>query len=246
MEANRLIEIDPVRCLRALVKNLKWIIMSGLLFFAVGILFALFTQEKRDIYTTTANIYSITDSGYYSETYDGTILMMSYADMVTSPTVLDRANRMLGNRYTESTYMANLISIERGSDAVLDSGILKVRATGTDKTEIVEVANAVADAFVIEMSHIMENGEVRVLDHAQFAELKVRAQENIILITAVATVLGIGFACVVIVFMEIFSNRLITVKDGTLFGKLNIIGVIPDYSEVSEDGKHRISVGEEE
>ncbi len=40
--------------------------------------------------------------------------------------------------------------------------------------------------------------------------------------------------CIYLVLREIFSNKLVTVKDGTLYGKINIIGVIPDFNNTDD------------
>ena len=49
MNNKRLIEIDVRRCLKALKTHLSWIFMSAILFLAIGIVFALATEEKQDI-----------------------------------------------------------------------------------------------------------------------------------------------------------------------------------------------------
>ena len=50
MNNKRLIEIDVRRCLKALKTHLSWIFMSAILFLAIGIVFALATEEKQDMY----------------------------------------------------------------------------------------------------------------------------------------------------------------------------------------------------
>lgn len=46
MNNKRLIEIDVRRCFKALKTHLSWIFMSAILFLAIGIVFALATEEK--------------------------------------------------------------------------------------------------------------------------------------------------------------------------------------------------------
>lgn len=48
MNNKRLIEIDVRRCLKALKTHLSWIFMSAILFLAIGIVFALATEEKQE------------------------------------------------------------------------------------------------------------------------------------------------------------------------------------------------------
>ncbi len=235
MNVNRLIEIDIRRCSKALYKNIRWIGMTVVFFLAIGIFIALLTQEKKDTYTTVASVYCITESGQYSETYDSTVLMMTYAEIGKSQTVLERANRMLGNRYKNISTIEKMIEIEYNPSANLETAVLKIRATGTETDELVEVANAVADSFALEMSNVMYNGNVRVLDRAKFAELETRAQKMILITIVMFMAFGFILSSAIIVLREIFSNRLYTVKDGTLYGKINIIGVIPDINEESQN-----------
>ncbi len=79
MNNKRLIEIDVRRCFKALKTHLSWIFMSAILFLAIGIVFALATEEKQDMYKASSSVYCITEGGDYSATYDSTKLMMTYA-----------------------------------------------------------------------------------------------------------------------------------------------------------------------
>ena len=153
--------------------------MSAILFLAIGIVFALATEEKQDMYKASSSVYCITEGGDYSTTYDSTKLMMTYAEIGKSQTVLERANQIMGNRYESIQDILDLVDIDYDESAVIESALLRVNAVGPDKDEVVEVANAVAEAFVIEMSNITENGDARILDKAKFAE-KMNAQKNIL------------------------------------------------------------------
>ena len=104
MNNKRLIEIDVRRCFKALKTHLSWIFMSAILFLAIGIVFALATEEKQDMYKASSSVYCITEGGDYSATYDSTKLMMTYAEIGKSQTVLERANQIMGNRYESTGY----------------------------------------------------------------------------------------------------------------------------------------------
>ena len=234
MNNKRLIEIDVRRCLKALKTHLSWIFMSAILFLAIGIVFALATEEKQDMYKASSSVYCITEGGDYSATYDSTKLMMTYAEIGKSQTVLERANQIMGNRYESTQYILDLVDIDYDESAVIESALLSVNAVGPDKDEVVEVANAVAEAFVIEMSNITENGDARILDKAKFAEKDVNAQKNILKVVGIFAIGGAVLMCIYLVLREIFSNKLVTVKDGTLYGKINIIGVIPDFNNTDD------------
>ena len=234
MNNKRLIEIDVRRCFKALKTHLSWIFMSAILFLAIGIVFALATEEKQDMYKASSSVYCITEGGDYSATYDSTKLMMTYAEIGKSQTVLERANQIMGNRYESTQDILDLVDIDYDESAVIESALLRVNAVGPDKDEVVEVANAVAEAFVIEMSNITENGDARILDKAKFAEKDVNAQKNILKVVGIFAIGGAVLMCIYLVLREIFSNKLVTVKDGTLYGKINIIGVIPDFNNTDD------------
>ena len=135
MNNKRLIEIDVRRCLKALKTHLSWIFMSAILFLAIGIVFALATEEKQDMYKASSSVYCITEGGDYSATYDSTKLMMTYAEIGKSQTVLERANQIMGNRYESTQDILDLVDIDYDESAVIESALLRVNAVGPDKDE---------------------------------------------------------------------------------------------------------------
>ena len=160
------------------------------------------------MYKASSSVYCITEGGDYSATYDSTKLMMTYAEIGKSQTVLERANQIMGNRYESTQDILDLVDIDYDESAVIESALLRVNAVGPDKDEVV--------------------------DKAKFAEKDVNAQKNILKVVGIFAIGGAVLMCIYLVLREIFSNKLVTVKDGTLYGKINIIGVIPDFNNTDD------------
>ena len=109
--------------------------------------------------------------------------------------------------------------------------MIKVSAEATNEQEAIDVSNAMAEAFAMEMSSILSNGDVRILDAAQTAVMTYEAVKQNVIYMALGAGAGLLLAVVWIVMKEVFSVNLNTVNDGTLFGKLDIVGVIPEFTQ---------------
>ena len=159
-----------------------------------------------------------------------------YVDIITSSRVAERANKILGNAYPDSETILKMLTIDSGEEdsksyyGVLNSSIvIKIKANSTNPAEAVDVANAMAEAYSLEMTNITGNSSVRLLDSAQSAVVVYEAEKQSVIYMCLGAFLGMFIAFAWIVIKEIFVVNLNTVNDATLFGKLEIIGVIPDF-----------------
>ena len=77
---------------------------------------------------------------------------------------------------------------------------------------------------------------LHLCEYIQFVQVPpdVNAQKNILKVVGIFAIGGAVLMCIYLVLREIFSNKLVTVKDGTLYGKINIIGVIPDFNNTDD------------
>ena len=108
-----------------------------------------------------------------------------------------------------------------------ESSIINIHAKSTKPEDAIRVANAVASAYAMEVTSITNSDSVQVLDEAYYCEVTYNALKEQAILVGIVTVAGLLFACVIIVLMEIFSTRIVTVEQGSLYGELEIIGVIP-------------------
>lgn len=231
MDFNRVIEIDFVRCFKALLKNIKWIIASAVLFLLIGILVALFYVDSDNVYDAKSSVYSIA-YGSYSESAEGINAIRTYSEIVKSLRVSERAALLLGDDSLDKFTIYDMIEVEEPSlDAngypEEESAIINIHAYSTNQEDAVRVANAVANAYVMEVTSITLTDSVQVLDEAYYCGLTYNARKQQLIYAAVITLIGIVLSCAIIVLHEIFSSRIASLKQGSLYGELDIIGVIP-------------------
>ena len=95
--------------------------------------------------------------------------------------------------------------------------------------QAIRIANAVANAFVIEMRTITGSEDIQMLDEAYTYYPYVGGTNSVMTNRVVCAIVVIFITCAYIVLKEILTNRLKTVRECTLGGELNLIGVIPIY-----------------
>lgn len=233
MNGERIIYIDFMQCIRAVFQ--KWtalLAMAGVgVLLAGGMTFLLADQENT--YQATSSVYCAGEGGF-NQTAESVQLMNIYVDIIQSSRVAERANRILGNAYPDAESILSMITVDCGDEeaaVVSNSIVIKLSAEATNEQEAIDVANAVAEAFAMEMSSILSNGDVRMLDAAQTAVMTYEAEKQNVIYMALGATAGLLLAVVWIVMKEVFSVNLNTVNDGTLFGKLDIVGVIPEFTQ---------------
>jgi capsular polysaccharide biosynthesis protein len=92
----------------------------------------------------------------------------------------------------------------------------------------------VAQAFVDEVTAIVKREtDISVLDKASAATIVYNARNEMLTYIGISTAAGFALVCGVVVLLDILSVSLVTVKDASLHGKLEVIGVIPDYKNLN-------------
>ena len=231
MDFGRIIEIDFGRCFKALLKNLKWIIYSTILFFVIGVIVAVFFVETKNVYDAKSSVYSIA-YGSYSESAEGINAIKTYSEIVKSLRVSERAALLLGDDSLDKFTIYDMIEVEGpmiNSYGYVDeeSAIINIHAYSTNKEDAVRVANAVANAYVMEVTSITMSNSVQVLDEAYNCDITYNARKNQLLYLLVITAIGLLLSCTIIILHEVLSSRIRSLKQGSLYGELEIIGVIP-------------------
>ena len=230
MDFGRIIEIDFFRCFKAIFRNIKWVILSTFAFLFVGIMVAVLCLDTENVYDAKASVYSIA-YGSYSESADGIQAIRTYRDIVKSVRVAERAAVLLGDSSLDKYAIYDMIEVEEGEvndyGIESESSIINIHAKSTNPEDAIRVANAVASAYAMEVTSITNSDSVQVLDEAYYCEVTYNALKQQIIYTVLITATGMLLAMVVIVLMEIFSTKIVSVEQGSLYGELDIIGVIP-------------------
>ena len=227
-------EIDLGRCLRALVK--KWWFMAAMavLFGIAGL--ALTLEKGEDMYSATSSVY-VMSAESYSQTQIGITAMNAYADIATSMKVCERAALLMGAENVTGEKIMEATTVSTGEETAASSYIQKtstvltVTCTSNNPIEAMEMAQAVAEAFVMEMENITGTDAVRMLDKPHAYEMTYDATQRQWLIRIVAFFFGGVFAAMIIVLGELFDTKARTIRECTLRDELPIIGVIPMTKE---------------
>ena len=218
---NKVIKIDLGRIFKELIRKWYLMVIAGLI---MGVFFYYYRESKVQRYSASVSLYSAA-YGSVSETTQVTKVMQSYASVITSNKIAERAASILGDNTINGSYIRSITGVSYSED----SPILYISANDTNGARAVMIVNAVAESFIIEAQNLTGSEGVRILDKATAAyEISNNSRRYTVLgalggVLAVALLIGI---------IEIFSDRVYRVEDAELEGKLEIIGVIPDQKGV--------------
>ena len=229
------LEIDVGRCLRALVKRIGFIILIGLLFFAAGFGFTL--NVGPDKYSSSATVYAAAD-GSYQDAVSAVTAMNAYINVASSYKICQRAALIMGRADVTAEDVQAAVTVGTSSKAATatvsnfmnsSATIISFYATTTDPDLSMEMADAMAQSYALEMTEILNTDSVKVLDNAYtynkaYDGVK-KAWRNRIL----AFVAGIMIAAFVVVACEILDSRVRTIREATISETIPVIGIIPDY-----------------
>lgn len=222
----KIVEIDVARCLKTIWKHKLWVLLASLLGLVAGVLLAVFYVDTEDEYCAVASVYSIS-YGSYDASAEGLQTIRAYEDLVKSLRVAERAALLLGDGSVDKFAIYDMIQVEEEETNIYDeSNIVYVTVRTTNPDTAVDVANAVANAFVLEVTSV-SNDNIQVLDEAYEAERVYNALKKQAIFCAIGLIGGMLLSCVTIACMVIFSDKISSVQDASLYGELEIIGAIP-------------------
>lgn len=232
MNDARLIEIDFLRCIKSLWEHIRLILAVTAFSLLAGAILSWFALERENVYEAVSSVYINADGTAY-ETAESSQMLVAYIDVIKSLKVAERASILLGNEGMNKYEISEMVNVDYQNNdyATFKSTVIRIRVSSKDSTAAINVANAVAQAFSLEMASITGKNDVQVLDEANGVVKVYNAKKQLLLVTGLITVGGCILICAMIVLYEIFSFRLNTIKDGTLYGQLDIIGVIPEYEK---------------
>lgn len=220
------VEINILKCLRELLRK-WWIIVITMTLLLIVAIF-LTSSPKSDNYIAVSTVYSVA-YGSYQESVEGAAVIQTYSEIITSSKVVERAALLLGDENITGEVIKNSISISFRGDT---SSILAIQAFYNKPDVAVGIVNAVADAFVIEVRNITGGNNVQVLDKSTGAGLYYSGEEQQRKTMIFAVLAGFVFACAGIVCHTIFTNKIGSIKECTLDGELELIGVIPKSDNI--------------
>lgn len=223
-------EIDVGRCIRAVVKKWWFIALMAVLFGIVGI--AMTLENGTDQYGASSSVYSVS-AGSYKDSQTGTSAMNDYADIATSMKVCERAALLMGNPDITGKLIMNSTNVTMPGGSTsgysqIDSALMKITSYATDPVVAMEMSQAVAEAFIIEMQNLLGTDDVQLLDKPYNYFVAYDATQNQWKIRIVAVLAGAVMAMAMIVITEIFDTKTRSIRECSLREELPIIGVIPE------------------
>lgn len=227
------LEIDLGRCFHALLKKWHFMLIMAIIFCVAGVVLTL--EPKDDMFTATSTVYSMSTESY-SYTQQGVSAMNDYVDIASSMKVCERAALLMGNGKISGEDVMDATTVSTGkkstsSTTVVDSTIISITSEINDPVMAMEMAKAVAEAFVMEMENILGNDSVRILDEPYAYKQTYNGVQMQWLIRIALFMIGAVIAAGIIVVMEVFDNKTSTIRECTMREQLPVIGVIPRFKD---------------
>ena len=187
----------------------------------------------RTNYKSVSTIFSAA-YGSISESNVGVSAMNTYSNLLNSNRVCEKAAAELNN----ALYTADVLKtmVEEGeiyiSGASANSKYFGYKidlvAIAGDPKDAVNIANAMANAFVVEINDIVGGGTLQVLDEAR--EVEESKSISVVLIALIFSGVTFVFASLLVFAKEFFSEKVYTIPQCEQNNDL-ILGLIPNVKE---------------
>jgi capsular polysaccharide biosynthesis protein len=226
MNINEDIRFDDFRSsFLNILKHRTEVLLAGLIAFAAGIILT-WNGSIVDVYGATASVYSAVYSSD-RETDTAISAMTAYSDIVTSNKVCKRALAMVGDPSLSVGDIQGMISARASGSSV----IMNIYAYSSDPKKAVSVANAVAQAFVMEIQEITGTDYIQQLDTPDSAYMSSNGFTSLWKNRIMFLVAGIVIAALWFFVRELFSDRVRLVEQCVLLDDDVILGIVPDFGE---------------
>lgn len=202
-------------------KNKILIAAITLLTLLIGILFASW-QTVTNTYCAKSTVYTVY-SGSAQESTAMTTAFVGYSDVVKSKKVCERAEAIIGDAAITASGIQRMINVSFNST----STVMTIMAYSNSPSTALRVANAVAEAFVIEIQAMTDSDKIQVLDSADSVSLTSNGMKGLLKTVAMYGAAGFFLSILVIVAGVIFSNKVRSVDQCLDEGESEILGIIP-------------------
>jgi capsular polysaccharide biosynthesis protein len=200
------------------------IIAATILSFLLGLLIT-YDTKPINTYQASTTVYSVA-YGKTQESINSSIALISYADIVTSSRVCERAALLINETAKiDASTIQNMIGVYAISDSVIE-----ISAISSNPKISILVVNAVAEAFVREITSITANDAIQILDAAEYCNLNGNGARDLFIKRALFAMVGFVISCAWIVITELTSNRVKSIVQCIDQDEDEILGIIP-YTE---------------
>ena len=120
------LEIDVFRCIRALLKRVKFIALISILFLIIG--WGLTINVGNDRYTSVATVYAAADTSY-SDATAAVTAMNAYLNVATSYKVCQRASLIMGRNGIDANDIRSALSVNSSAKTSKSSSSINFLAS---------------------------------------------------------------------------------------------------------------------
>ena len=217
-------EYNLRKLIKIIPKILKrsWIIaICAILGFCVGVLMTM--RMEPDAYSANVTLYS-TASTSYQDMLQGRSIMRDYTDILRSTKLANRTASKLNNELISPDLIKSIVR----SSVVEGSAIFTISVRHTSRQICVDVANTIADEFLAELRAVTGLENMNILDYATSAMQTSSGRTQQVQTRLLAVLIGVFLSTALIVLVEIYTSKVITLEDASLNNEVLILGVIPD------------------
>ncbi|MDL5376342.1 YveK family protein [Exiguobacterium mexicanum] len=211
----------------SILKRSKWLIVS-LAIIAALIAFFVSSYVIQPTYEASTQVLvapkdnqnNMIDS---SQIQSSVTLVNTYRVIIQSPAILDQVQE---NVVGAPESVSGLISV----DSEQNSQVINIKVQHTNPVLATDIANEISDVFSKEVPDLMSVDNVKVLSNASVPVLPV--SPNILLNTAIATVLGLMIGVAISFLKVVLDRRIKTEQDVENILELPVLGSIPVIDKV--------------
>ena len=150
-------------------------------------------------------------------------LVNTYRVIIQSPAILEQVQE---NVIGAPDNIANLITV----NSEQNSQVINIKVQHTNPVLATDIANEISDVFSTEVPELMSVDNVKVLSNASVPMFPV--SPNILLNTAIATVLGMMLGVAMAFLRVVLDRRIKTEQDVETILELPVLGSIPVIDKV--------------
>lgn len=219
-------EIDLGQVWKLIKKNMRMIIIAGILVAVMAVLFTIFFIDKK--YASTTTIYltpKVTEQGFVDNTTitSNNTQVNNYVSMLKGENILTKVAAEL--ELTSVGEIKSSLSVTNEAD----TQIIRVTATTKDATKSKQIAELTVKTFFSEMKENLNITSMTVLDDAKVNNVPV--SPNVKKNGLMGGMVGVGISCGYVFLKYLLDKRLRNRDEAENFLGLPVLVEIPYFNE---------------
>lgn len=222
-------EIDLRDIFGMLMKRWYIILISVLVCSAAAALISLFVLKP---------VYQSNTTLYIGKNLDGEKTDLAYNDVLLGSQLVKDYREVVKSRLVANEVMQELkledmaiedFTAKLSVDLKNDTRVIQISAMDNDPEMAKNIANKVAEVFMVKVVDIMQVDNVKVIDTAEVPDKPVKPNKK--MNVAIGFILGLMVGFGIVFIIEYFDNTIKTADDIKKYLDLPVIGTIPVFPE---------------